>query len=458
MWIERLHKKNLFLQSVTSLKSQILVVRGARQVGKTSFITRCLKELPDSPQVHLNLALTRPQTLEGVTYFGRDYFGFSQGAEELLTNLELSLGAMPQWTKPVIIFVDEADQHPVSLEAIQKLAGMSDKLKVIYTGSNLENILAKNPATGRKKNFDLYPITFAEFLNAAGKDKEWQYIDQLSIPEGKTSAHYHHELSQLHGLYLRLGGMPRVLDTFLDTKNQNTALPEVIASLTDSIEENIKTVLGEKTKLYEYEDVLRRLALLSMDTLKFSRLQVQHAGRSEAKRLVNKTVGARVAHKIRLMDSGSDLSKYILFDAGVLNYLLNGSDLLHQRITAPHLAIQYETIVGNEIIAALPTREDLFYWKSPRGAQVEYILKSPLFAAIDVKTGRGDLRSLNSCATYEPELEIIIKVSGENLFFDKNHIAKLPNQDKARPVPLLVLPHYLCGRMMEMIGGLASYL
>ena len=247
--------------------------------------------------------------------------------------------------------------------------------------------------------------------------------------------------------------MPKVLDTFIDKENTACELPELIAGLVNSIEENVKLVLGEKSRLYEYEDVLKKLAQLSMETLKFSRLQVQHAGQSEAKKLVNKTVGARVAHKIRLYDCGTDLSKYIIFDSGVLNYLLNGSDLLHQKIVSRHLAILHENVVGNEIVARLPSRDDLFYWKSKRGAQVEYFLRSPVVTAIDVKTSRGDARSLDSCAIFEKEVDLLVKISREKPSWVSQHIAKIPALEKSRKIPLLIIPHYLSCRIQELASS-----
>ncbi len=454
MWFERAQKEEEFLQILLSLQSQVLIVRGARQVGKTSFILHALKKLSSHTQVLLNLSIPRSHSLNGVEYFGRDYFGYTEGAEEFLKNLTLSYGKLEDLKVPLIIFIDEADRHPISLEAIQNLAGLSKFLKIIYTGSNLENIQVENAATGRKCYWDLYPLTFQNFLQAYSKDKELHYLQNISLRNPLYSEHYHQSLCELFDLYLRLGGMPRIWQAFFDT--QGLSLPAVVSDLVMSIEENVKVVLGEKTALYEYEDVLRKLALLSMDTLKFSRLQVQHAGRSEAKKLVNKTVGARVAHKIRLFDAQSDLSKYILFDAGVMNYLLNGSDILHQKITAAHLALQYETIVGNEIIATLPSRDDLLYWKSQRGAQVEYILKSPAFIAIDVKTNRGDLRSLNSAAIHEAELDYIVKMSREQIHYNPEYLAQLPNQEKSRKVALLCLPHYLAGRLGDLLRTIAS--
>ena len=429
MWLERINKKDEFIQALLSLRSQVLIVRGARQVGKTSFIVNALKELHSHPHIRLNLAANHAHSVEGLEYFGRDYFGYTEGVEELLKNLTLTYGKLGARERPLIVVIDEADRHPVSLEAVQKLA-----------------------ATGRKRYWDLYPLTFWDFLKAYSKDEELNYLRGISLKNPLYSEHYHKELCELFDLYLRLGGMPRVVSVFLDPQGQ--AIPSVISDLVASIEENVKAVLDQKSSLYEYEDVLRKLTLLSMDTLKFSRLQVQHAGRSEAKKLVNKTVGARVAHKIRLFDTESDLSKYILFDAGVTNYLLNGSDLLHQKMTSSHLALQYEAVVGNEIIATLPSRDDLFYWKSKRGAQVEYVLKSPAFIAIDVKTNRGDLRSLNSAALYEEDLDYLMKISREQIRVDIEHVARIPNQERFRKIPLIRLPHYLAGRVGELVREL----
>lgn len=455
MWISRKEKKTQFIQSVISLRSQVMMVRGARQVGKTSFILDALKDLTRLPQIRLNMAFQGRTEIDGISFYGRDYFGPDEEAEQLLTNIELTFGPITKRKEPILVFIDEADRHPPCLEAVQKLAGMSDLLKVVFTGSNLENVQLKNAATGRKQNFDLYPITFTEFLKAYEKEQELKYVEEFSLKSPLFSEHLHQSLLKQFDLYLRLGGMPKILDTFLDPLLV-LELPKRVSELTQSIEENVKLVLGEKTQLYEYEDVLRKMALYSMETLKFSRLQVQHAGRSEAKKLVNKTVGARVAHKIRLYESGSDLSKYILFDAGILNYLLNGSDLLHQKITSSYLAIQLENLVGNEIVATLPSRDDLFYWKSKRGAQVEYLLKSPTFIAIDVKSTRGNVKSLDSCAIYEEELDVLVKISREGPSVQSEHLARILNGDLSRKIPLVVIPHYLSGRLKELVMTVAS--
>jgi len=451
MWIERIHKKAIFINDLIALEKQVLVVRGARQVGKTSFILNALKSLSNYPVIKLNLLYPGSFNMGGEEYLGRDFVGRSETGEEFLKNIHSRTGGYSS-EKPTIIFVDEVDRYPLVLEFIQTLAQFSEKMKFVLTGSNLENIVVKNAATGRKKNFDLFPVTFGEFVSALAGKEFADYLNGISL-KSRVTEYYHKKLNEFFSVYLRIGGMPRIVDAYVSGDVSIKSIPDLIKDLAVSIEENVKTVLGEKTRLYEYEDILRKMAFLSMNTLKFSHLQVQHAGRSEAKKLVAKTVGARVGHKIRLFDVEKDLSKYILFDCGIVNYLLNGADVLNVRLVERNEAILFETFVGTEIIAELVTREDLYYWKSENRAEVEFMLKSP-FVGIDVKTRKGDNKSLNSFALAEKDAEYIVKICDAIPGVDEEYKAALPTERKKRNIPLIQIPHYLSGRLKELLKEL----
>lgn len=452
MWIERIGKKQLFFKSLLGLHKQVLLVRGARQVGKTSFILDCMNGLTEYPQLKINLLYPRSFTVDGIEYLGRDFFGSAPTGENFLKNIEQNVGHLKKLEKPLLVFIDEVDRYPLAMESVQTLAEFSAQIKFVFTGSNLENMVVKNAATGRKKYFDLYPITFSDFLHNMKDATLMQYFEQCSLRKVPESDFYHHKLESLLNIYIRLGGMPRIVSAYFDPQAESQTVSDIIKDLAVSIEENVKTILGEKAKLYEYEDVLRKLAFHSMNTLKFSRLQVQHAGRSEAKRLVFKTVGARVAHKIRLWESENDLSKYIIFDCGLVNYLMNGSHLLEQNIPEKNMAILFETFVGNELIAQMSSRDDLFYWKSGNRAEVEYLLRFPHLAGIDVKTNRGDNKSLNSLALLEPNTSLLIKICAAKLALDREYVAKLPNDKRQKKIALVQIPHYLTSRMMNLLA------
>lgn len=185
--------------------------------------------------------------------------------------------------------------------------------------------------------------------------------------------------------------------------------------------------------------------------IKFSRLQVQHAGLSEAKKLVQKTVGARVAHKIRLMSAERDLSKYMIFDVGLVNYLLNGSNLLNNVISSSTWGIMLETFVGNELVALLPAREDLKYWKSGNVAELEFLLAAPKLAGIDVKSSLGNNKSLKSFAVIEEKASCLVKIGDVPLSVKNDYVAKLPNHGHEKKLPLIMLPHYLTPRLLDFL-------
>src|SRR3989338_7332323 len=205
MWIERLGKKTKFINELLTLNKQVLIVYGARQVGKTSFISNVLESLSDHPQMKLNLLYPSSFKLDGEEHLGRDFLGRSETGEEFLKNINSRTGGIESLKKPLIVFIDEVDRYPLVLEFVQTLAQFSDRIKFVFTGSNLENIIVKNAATGRKKMFDLFPITFSEFISALGEKELSDTLNHFSLKNGVTE-YYHKRLNELFDVYVRLGG------------------------------------------------------------------------------------------------------------------------------------------------------------------------------------------------------------------------------------------------------------
>ena len=108
--------------------------------------------------------------------------------------------------------------------------------------------------------------------------------------------------------------------------------------------------------------------------------------------------------------------------------------------------------MGNEIVSQLLTRDDLFYWKSENRAELEFLIRSPQFVGIDVKTASGSNLSLNSFAILENQATLVIKIGSNPFSYNPNYVAKLPNGPGERSIPFLQLPHYLAGRVMGLLG------
>lgn len=451
MWINRIDIYLDLKNQILNLKSQVLFLRGARQVGKTQAVLHVFNSL-NNPKVYINLIQSASQKISEITFKGRDYFGDKEDGSILLKNIEIEFGNINHFRDPLLVFIDEADSYPLCLETIQNLARYSDKIKFIFTGSNLENIPALNAATGRKRYFDLYPISFKEFLEVNDK-KLFKYLEKVNLGDDLTEYMHNQALDQFK-IYLRLGGMPRILSTYFDNKLGDSvySIPEVAKDLVSSIEEHIKSVLGKQSSMYEHLDILRKIARLSTDTLKFTKLQTNQASRADVKKIVNKTVGARVAHKIRLFEQESDLSKYVLFDVGIANYLFNGSSLTTLSLDLKTLGCLIETYVANEIIHLLNDRDDLLYWKSENKAEIDFLFRQRSLVGVEVKAGGvKKLNSLNSFAVQNKEIEKILVISNEGLSVKNNYTAKIANPLREKKVTLVNIPHYLVWRLSELL-------
>jgi predicted AAA+ superfamily ATPase len=446
MWIRR-EIENQLATTIHKLQEQVLLVRGARQVGKTATVEKILEQAKDSHVIRVNLLHPHSIEIKSKTYFGRDFFGTSEDGHELIKNIRHVAG-----NGHAIVFVDECDRYPIVMESIQNLAQFSQTIKFVFTGSNLENLAPKNAATGRKKYIDIYPVDFQEYLEAAGHKDLSEILRQMTVGNlSNITGFLHEQFTDHHRRFIRLGGMPKILTTFFAGGTESN-IATAIQDLAISIEENVKSILGDRFAVYQYHDFLRSLCRHSLNTLKLTHIQANHLARNEAKKLVAKTVGARVTHKIRLFDHDTDLSKYVLFDSGIAHYLLAGSNVLSNRLHESELAILNETAVCNALITSLNSRDDLMYWKSNNKAEVEFTLRSPRFVGIDVKSTTGALRSLCSMAAQEKDLDGIVKVSQDPPKLYRKYEAK--SFDAQRVLPLLMIPHYMTRSLTQLLNEL----
>jgi len=451
MYITRNQVESRFVNELTNLSNKVLFLRGARQVGKTTFVNSTLKNFNDYKIIKCNFLYLTERKIENELYFGREVFDNDPTGEKFVLNIK-AISNFENIKKKLIVFVDEADQFPICLESIQNLATYSKDIKFIFTGSNLENIISKNAATGRKHYFDLYPISFEEFLENSDKSL-LDLINKQSIDRFLITEYFHNKLIDSVNNYIRIGGMPEIVSRFLD--NDVKSIPLSINSLVQSIEDNIKSIINDSRVIYEYINILRKIAFFSMNTLKISKIQTNNASRKDALQILNKAIGARVVHKLSLIDSTSDLSKYIIFDSGVCNYLLNGSDLLNNNISENNLGLLMENFVASELISKLYSRNDLWYWKSGNKAELEFMLKYPLITGIDVKASFSKrINSLNSFALREDSANALVLISDCLPSFDIKYKAKLATSKSVKNIPLLKIPFYLSFKLLDYLNDI----
>ena len=180
-----------------------LVIRGARQVGKT-WLIRDLAHSQQRQLIELNFE-KRPE-LESLFS--------SNDPKEILINIAASTGSKIEPSK-AILFLDEIQAAPHLLEKLRWFAEDMPELPVIAAGSLLDFALAKHEFSmpvGRIGYLYLEPLSFEEFLDAIGQQELRAYLQNydwnLNIPEA-----IHLQLMKIVKEYLVIGGMPAAVSS-----------------------------------------------------------------------------------------------------------------------------------------------------------------------------------------------------------------------------------------------------
>lgn len=193
-------------------KDQILVITGARQVGKTTTVQWLLSQVQSTNQYYFDLENIRNRNLFSV----EDY--------DSIINEFQNLGL--DTSERMYIALDEIQLLP-HLPSLIKYLHDHYQIKFIVTGSSsyyLKNLFSESMA-GRKIIYELFPLSFAEFLNF----KEEEY----SLPEFafdlKFSEFAYAKLKHLYDEYLEFGGLPKVVLT-KNTKEKKRLLTSIFSS------------------------------------------------------------------------------------------------------------------------------------------------------------------------------------------------------------------------------------
>jgi uncharacterized protein len=197
MYLERkLYGK--LLDWKASERRKPLIVRGARQVGKSTLVRAFSKEYKS----FLEINLERKED--------RDLFNLSS-VKDVIEVLLLREGMVFD-QNPFLLFIDEIQESPVAIKMLRFFYEDYPDLHVICAGSLLEfalNAIDSFPV-GRVQQLVLHPFDFDEFLTAVGNTKALEVLN--SIPVEK---HYYDILIKLFHQYVIIGGMPEIVVNFI---------------------------------------------------------------------------------------------------------------------------------------------------------------------------------------------------------------------------------------------------
>ncbi len=372
-----------------------LILRGARQVGKTTLINEFGKTFDQ--YMYFNLEKSVDNNL----------FLPNESLEATIQLLFLARGKINVKNKNTLIFIDEVQEKPEVVEAMRYFYEDFPHLHVIVSGSLLEFALEKVEKTpvGRVEYAILHPINFKEYLSGHGNIAVLQAIEETPI-----NNHLLAPIFQLFHEYARIGGMPFITQNYIDEKNLSRTV-----NLYSSIIESYKADIEKYAKNSSQKFILRHI----MDTAPFeidNRIKFNNFGNSnfksrEVKEAINELEKAKILELIYpttnvLVPAIPNFEKsprLQFLDIGLVNFQLG----LHKELLTLHDLNDssrgkfVQQIVTQEIKSKtyLPSQKLHFWVRDENGTSSEVDLIYPyknLLIPIEVKSGAtGKLRSLH---------------------------------------------------------------
>lgn len=372
-----------------------LIVRGARQTGKSFTITE-FGNTNFEGTVHI-INFEKRMDWHSI-------FELNLDAKRIIVDLEILSG------KKIIpgidlLFFDEIQECPKAIASLRYFYEQIPELHVIAAGSLLEFALGNIPfPVGRVQLMNMYPMNFSEFLNATGNEPAAKLISDF--PK-EVSESVHNMLSGELKKYFFVGGMPECVKNYSETKSVNDVF-EIQSDL-------LATFRQDFLKYTPKIDPGCLNAVLNSVPQKIGQ-QIKYTGLTEGysnptiKKAFELLETARIFRKVKaaspaglpLGASANDKKfKALLLDVGLLGSFHGVSRSLEysktELLSFFHGALA-EQFIGQEILSA--TDSDLFYWSreaKSSNAETDYLVeKQGKIVPIEVKSGKGgSLKSLH---------------------------------------------------------------
>ena len=424
-----------------------IVMRGARQVGKT-WLVRNFAASAFSSLCEVNFE----KTPDAAALFA------SRSPRRILPLLAAQTGVHVEPGR-TLLFLDEVQAAPEILPTLRYFFEEMPDLHVIAAGSLLEFALADHAFSmpvGRIEYFFLDPMTFGEYLCAAGREPLLDFLRAWRVGEEFPESLHRECMDELRR-YLSIGGLPESMDAFLssggDFLESERARQSILSTYADDFSKYARRIPTERMRKV-FEAVPRQLGG------KFTWAQVDREERShDLRAAMDMLCLARVASKVR-RTSGSGLPfgadadarafKALFLDVGLASLAcgLHARDIVGNRdpLLLNRGALT-EQFAGQELAAAHETWEprELFYWAREGGssnAEVDYLGASRgAVYPIEVKSGAtGRLKSMHQFLA-EKGTDFGLRLNGDRPSWVETDF---PATDGSRrPFRLLSLPLYL---------------
>ena len=382
----------LIEEHLRSDSKKILLIDGARQVGKTYIIRHVGKKLFEN-YIEINMV---------EDFMGERLFSNIKTIEDFYLQVSMLAGDKMKKKDNTLIFIDEIQAYPHLLTMLKFLSD-DNKFTFIASGSLLGVTLSQTTSIpmGSIRKVRMFPLDFEEFLYANGMNEHVissmrkKFLQSEALEEAM-----HNKIMDLFRKFLLVGGLPDAVNEYLQTKNIQSVR---------AVQNEIRNYYAADASKYDEQNKLkiRRIYELIPSNMENKKKRII------AKNIENKKgktfgdyndefeylVSAGIALNVGAISnpvfpliesSGKNLLKLYMNDVGILTGILYGNNIraVLDDERSINLGSVYETVVASELIAH---GHKLFYYDNRSKGEVDYLIDdydTLSTVPIEVKSGK----------------------------------------------------------------------
>ncbi|MCF7913110.1 MAG: AAA family ATPase [Candidatus Cloacimonetes bacterium] len=392
-----------------------LIIRGARQTGKTTAIKMFGSEY--SQFLYFNL-----DDESDLDHFSQEF-----SIDQLIDSLFLVRKQRKLFSE-TLLFIDEIQNSAYAVKMLRYFYEKYPALNVIAAGSMLEMMTGSGQISfpvGRVEYLYLHPLTFGEYLGAAGESELLEIYHSGQIPE-----YAHNQFLDLYHEYALIGGMPEVVNNWVQNHDV-VALNPIYGSLVSSYRDDIEKYAMNGTKHEHLRHVFDTVPYSTGKRISFARFgnsnyrteTMQAALKVLERAMLINIVYPTISKELPILPDLRKSPKIYYLDSGLQNYILNIqnnligikdlSKIYQGRFIEQQAGMDFRNC--NLLANTVPP-----FWvrqKRQSQAEVDFILQlKGIIIPVEVKSGAsGRLRSLNSFMD-RSENYYAVKISSEYFY------------------------------------------
>ena len=339
--------------------NRIIIIIGSRQVGKTTLMNMYKNDIPKNRRCFYfnledatNLAIC--QSIDNLKAYLRD------------NGIDIKKGK-------IFLIIDEFYYIKNATKLFKAIYDLHPKIKILASSSSSIEIQKhlKESLAGRKKVYNLYPLSFEEFIRFRNEDEYSRYT-KLNFKNSSSALIEMYNNDYLKN-YLLFGGYPKI--SLLHSKTEK--IEELQDIYNSYIQKDIKSLIKNEN-VSAYNNLLKILSsqignLLNINelsnTLKISRREIVKYLDVLEQTFIIKLLNPFSSNKRTEI---SKMPKLYLWDNGIANFSLGNFGQVDYR---PNLGSYIENFVFCEMMKYKPIQYHVYFWRTKLGSEIDFILK-----------------------------------------------------------------------------------